>query len=39
MADELEQHADGSTAFVAGHQQDAWHRLGTVLPPGSPPTT
>ena len=31
---ELEQFDDGSTAFVAGHQQDAWHRLGTVLPAG-----
>jgi hypothetical protein len=31
---ELEQYSDGSTAFVAGHNQDAWHRLGTVLPAG-----
>ncbi|HEV7205669.1 MAG TPA: DUF932 domain-containing protein [Jatrophihabitans sp.] len=34
MSHELEQHPDGSTAFVAGHNQDAWHRLGTVLPAG-----
>ena len=31
MAHELEQHTDGSTAFVSAHQH-AWHRLGTVLP-------
>jgi len=31
---ELEQFDDGSTAFVAGQNQDAWHRLGTVLPTG-----
>jgi hypothetical protein len=31
---ELEQHSDGSTAFVAGHNIDAWHQLGTVLPAG-----
>jgi hypothetical protein len=34
MSHELEQHADGNTAFVAGHSLDAWHRLGTVLPAG-----
>jgi phage/plasmid-like protein (TIGR03299 family) len=34
MSHELEQFSDGSTAFVAGHQQDAWHQLGTVLPAG-----
>jgi hypothetical protein len=31
---ELEQHSDGGTAFVAGHNIDAWHQLGTVLPAG-----
>ena len=34
MSHELEQYANGSTAFVAGHNQDAWHQLGTVLPKG-----
>jgi phage/plasmid-like protein (TIGR03299 family) len=34
MSHELEQHSDGSTAFIAGHNQDAWHQLGTVLPTG-----
>ncbi len=34
MSHELEQYSDGSTAFVAGNNQDAWHRLGTVLPDG-----
>ncbi len=34
MSHELEQFPDGSTAFAAGHTQDAWHRLGTVLPAG-----
>ena len=34
MSHELEQYTDGSTAFVAGHNLDAWHRLGTVLPDG-----
>jgi phage/plasmid-like protein (TIGR03299 family) len=34
MSHELEQHNDGSTAFVAGHNKDAWHQLGTVLPAG-----
>jgi phage/plasmid-like protein (TIGR03299 family) len=34
MSHELEQLSDGSTAFVAGHNVDAWHRLGTVLPAG-----
>lgn len=31
MSHELEQHADGRTAFVSARQH-AWHRLGTVLP-------
>ncbi len=31
MSHDLEQHPDGSTAFVAGHNLDAWHQLGTVL--------
>jgi hypothetical protein len=39
MSHELEQCANGSTAFVAGHNKDAWHQLGTVLPPASPPKT
>lgn len=30
MAHELEQHKDGRTAFVAGNNMAAWHRLGTV---------
>jgi phage/plasmid-like protein (TIGR03299 family) len=34
MSHDLEQYTDGSTAFVAGHKQDAWHQLGTVLPEG-----
>jgi phage/plasmid-like protein (TIGR03299 family) len=34
VAHELEQFADGSTAFVAGHNQDPWHQLGTTLPAG-----
>jgi phage/plasmid-like protein (TIGR03299 family) len=34
MSHELEQYANGSTAFVAGHNKDAWHQLGTVLPAG-----
>jgi hypothetical protein len=34
MSHELEQFRDGSTAFVAGHNQDTWHQLGTVLPVG-----
>ncbi len=34
MSHDLEQHPDGSTAFVAGHRLDAWHCLGTVLPDG-----
>ena len=34
MSHELEQFSDGSTAFVAGHNQDAWHQLGTVIPAG-----
>lgn len=32
MAHELEQHSDGRTAFVAGRNMAAWHRLGTVKP-------
>ncbi|WP_375504825.1 DUF932 domain-containing protein [uncultured Jatrophihabitans sp.] len=34
MSHELEQFSDGTTAFAAGHNVDAWHRLGTVLPDG-----
>lgn len=34
MSHELEQYSDGTTAFVAGGNQDAWHQLGTVLPGG-----
>jgi phage/plasmid-like protein (TIGR03299 family) len=34
MSHELEQFSNGTTAFVAGHNQDAWHQLGTVLPAG-----
>lgn len=30
MAHELEQFQDGRTAFVAGNNENAWHRLGTV---------
>lgn len=34
MSHELEQFTNGRTAFVAGGNQDPWHRLGTVLPGG-----
>lgn len=34
MSHDLEQFSNGDTAFVAGHNKDAWHQLGTVLPAG-----